>query len=116
MTRHVEQPGPPCTGTVATELVAAARKAGVTLAVGYCRRFHPSVVDVRTRLKDGRLGHVISMVAQHTTSTGQFIAPDNWRAAPEEAANAQRSGCDSSVASRAGGWRHRSRLRPAAPR
>ena len=24
------------------------------------------------------------MVAQHTTSTGQFIAPDNWRAAPEE--------------------------------
>jgi len=25
------------------------------------------------------------MVAQHTTSTGQFIAPDNWRAAPEEA-------------------------------
>jgi predicted dehydrogenase len=25
------------------------------------------------------------MVAQHTTSTGQFIPPDNWRAAPEEA-------------------------------
>ena len=25
------------------------------------------------------------MVAQHTTSTAQFIAPDNWRAAPEEA-------------------------------
>ncbi len=65
--------------------VAAARKAGVVLAVGYCRRFHPSVVEIRTRLKDGRLGAVISMVAQHTTSTGQFILPDNWRAAPEEA-------------------------------
>ena len=65
--------------------VEAARKAGVVLAVGYCRRFHPSVVDVRTRLKDGRLGHVISMVAQHTTSTGQFIPADNWRATPEEA-------------------------------
>ena len=25
------------------------------------------------------------MVAQHTTSTAQFIAPDNWRAMPEEA-------------------------------
>ena len=25
------------------------------------------------------------MVAQHTTSTGQFVAPSNWRAAPEEA-------------------------------
>jgi predicted dehydrogenase len=65
--------------------VAAARKAGVVLAVGYCRRFHPSVVEVRNRLRDGRLGAVISMVAQHTTSTGQFIPPDNWRAAPEEA-------------------------------
>jgi len=65
--------------------VAAARKAGVVLAVGYCRRFHPSVVEVRKHLEDGRLGSVISMVAQHTTSTGQFIPPDNWRAAPAEA-------------------------------
>jgi predicted dehydrogenase len=65
--------------------VAAARKAGVVLAVGYCRRFHPSVVEVRKRLADGRLGAVVSMVAQHTTSTGQFIPSDNWRAAPEEA-------------------------------
>src|SRR5712692_4604908 len=65
--------------------VMAARNAGVVLAVGYCRRFHPSVVEIRTRLNDGRLGAVVSMVAQHTTSTGQFIPPDNWRAAPEEA-------------------------------
>src|SRR5262245_29077157 len=69
----------------ADRAVEAARKAGVVLAVGYCRRFHPSVVEVRRRLAEGRLGTVISMVAQHTTSTGQFIAPDNWRAAPEEA-------------------------------
>ncbi len=69
----------------ADRAVDAARKAGVVLAVGYCRRFHPSVVEVRRRLAEGRLGTVISMVAQHTTSTGQFIAPDNWRAAPEEA-------------------------------
>lgn len=65
--------------------VDAARAAGVVLAVGYCRRFHPSVVDLRQRLAQGRLGAVVSMVAQHTTSTAQFIAPDNWRAAPEEA-------------------------------
>jgi predicted dehydrogenase len=57
----------------------------VVLAVGYCRRFHPSVVELRRRLRDGRLGTVVSMVAQHTTSTGQFIPPDNWRAAPDEA-------------------------------
>src|SRR5512132_4660202 len=65
--------------------VDAARKAGVVLAVGYCRRFHPSVVDFRQRLAQGRLGAVISLVAQHTTSTGQFIAAVKWRAAPEEA-------------------------------
>src|SRR5262245_31903634 len=62
----------------ADRAVDAARKAGVVLAVGYCRRFHPSVVEVRRRLAEGLLGTVISMVAQHTTSTGQFIAPDNW--------------------------------------
>jgi predicted dehydrogenase len=65
--------------------VAAARKAGVVLAVGFCRRFHPAVVAIRERLRDGRLGQVVSMVAQHTTSTGQFIPADNWRAAPAEA-------------------------------
>jgi predicted dehydrogenase len=81
---HVEKPIT-LDRTSAEAAVAAARKAGVTLAVGYCRRFHPSVVEIRNRLRDGRLGEVVSMVAQHTTSTGQFIAADNWRAAPEEA-------------------------------
>jgi predicted dehydrogenase len=81
---HVEKPITLDRGS-AGAAVGAARKAGVVLAVGYCRRFHPSVVELRRRLRDGRLGTVISMVAQHTTSTGQFIPPDNWRAAPDEA-------------------------------
>ncbi len=65
--------------------VEAARKAGVTLAVGYCRRFHPSFGEIRERLRDGRLGKIVGMVAQHTTSTQSFIAPENWRADPDEA-------------------------------
>jgi predicted dehydrogenase len=65
--------------------LAAVRRAGVVLAVGFNRRFHPSVVEIRNRLKDGRLGEVIAMVAQHTTSTQQFLSPDNWRVQPEEA-------------------------------
>jgi predicted dehydrogenase len=81
---HVEKPIT-LTRAGADAAVAAARKAGVVLAVGYCRRFHPSVVELRRRLRDGWLGSVESMVAQHTTSTAQFIPPDNWRAAPEEA-------------------------------
>ncbi len=63
----------------------AARKAGLILAVGFTRRFHPSVVELRLRARDGRLGSIVAMVAQHTTSTVQFIAPDNWRASAEEA-------------------------------
>ncbi len=64
---------------------AAAECDGIVLAVGFCRRFHPSVADMRQHLEDGRLGRVIAMVAQHTTSTGQFVPPENWRAAAEEA-------------------------------
>src|SRR5690606_32036380 len=65
--------------------VAAAERAGIVLAVGFNRRFHPSIAEVRKRLRDGRLGDVMSMVGQHTTSTGQFVAADNWRAQPDEA-------------------------------
>ena len=65
--------------------VEATRKAGVTLAVGYCRRFHPSFGEIRQRFADGRLGKIVGMVAQHTTSTQTFIAPENWRADPAEA-------------------------------
>jgi predicted dehydrogenase len=65
-------------------VVAAARKAGVVLAVGLARRFHPSIAAVRERVQSGALGKVIAMVAQHTTSTAQFVALDNWRSSPEE--------------------------------
>ncbi len=69
----------------AQAVVDAAQKAGVLLAVGFNRRFHPSVVEIRNRKADGRLGKVVAMVGQHTTSTGAFIPADNWRADPEEA-------------------------------
>ena len=40
---------------------------------------------MRAGCRTGRLGNVVAMVAQHTTSTAQFVALDNWRAAPDEA-------------------------------
>jgi predicted dehydrogenase len=81
---HVEKPIT-LTRASADAAVMAARKAGVVVAVGFCRRFHPAVVAIRERLREGRLGQVMSMVAQHTTSTAQFIPSGNWRAAPAEA-------------------------------
>jgi predicted dehydrogenase len=71
--------------TSARAVADAAHKSGLILAVGFTRRFHPSIGELRARVLDGRLGNVIALVAQHTTSTAQFVAPDNWRAAPEEA-------------------------------
>lgn len=69
----------------ARSVAEAARLAGLVLAVGFTRRFHPSIAELRRRAQDGRLGKIVAMVAQHTTSTQQFIAPGNWRTAPEEA-------------------------------
>ena len=63
----------------------AARKSGVLLAVGFNRRFHPSIVEIRNRKADGRLGSVVAMVGQHTTSTQAFLAADNWRSSAAEA-------------------------------
>jgi predicted dehydrogenase len=65
--------------------VTAVRRAGVVLAVGFNRRLHPSIIETRQRLADGRIGKVMAMVARHTTSTAQFIPADNWRAQPDEA-------------------------------
>jgi predicted dehydrogenase len=69
----------------ARRIAAAAREAGLVLAVGFNRRFHPSICELRARARDGHLGRIVAMVAQHTTSTAPFVALDNWRAAPEEA-------------------------------
>ena len=69
----------------ARRVAAAAADNGLTLAVGLNRRFHPSICELRERLHSGRLGKVVAMVAQHTTSTAQFVPLDNWRAAPQEA-------------------------------
>ena len=65
--------------------VEATRKAGVLLAVGFNRRFHPSIVEIRNRKAAGRLGAIVAMVGQHTTSTQSFLAADNWRSDPNEA-------------------------------
>ena len=65
------------------------RRGGAAGGTGARGRLYPAVSSehrrAARRARDGRLGDVVAMVAQHTTSTAQFIAPDNWRAAAEEA-------------------------------
>jgi predicted dehydrogenase len=84
--KHIHVEKPLTLDRPSAEIAAAAvKRAGVVLAVGFNRRFHPSIVELRKRLRDGKLGQIMTMVTQHTTSTGQFIAADNWRAQADEA-------------------------------
>lgn len=68
----------------ADRAVAATQKAGVILAVGFCRRFHPSITEIRARVRDGRLGGLVSMVGQQTSGTSAYLPADGWRVDPTE--------------------------------
>ena len=64
----------------AQDAVAAVRKAGVTLAVGYNRRFHPDMVKLREMIRGGELGTILHVEATMTFPNVLFINPAHWRA------------------------------------
>ncbi len=68
----------------AEEAVSAAKTAGVTLGLGYNRRFHPEMTKLRERIRTGELGTVLHVEATMTFPNGLFIKPDAWRAARHE--------------------------------
>jgi predicted dehydrogenase len=64
----------------AEEAVNAAKKAGVTLALGYNRRFHPEMSKLRTRIRSGDLGVIEHVEATMTFANALLLKPDAWRA------------------------------------
>jgi predicted dehydrogenase len=64
----------------AEDAVAAVRKAGVTLAVGYNRRFHPEMTKLRAMVRDGELGTILHLEATMTFPNALSINPKHWRA------------------------------------
>ena len=84
---HVEKPLTLDRPSAEAAVAAAAKRAGVVLAVGFNRRFHPSVVEIRKRLADGRLG-AGDVDGRRSTPPrpAQFIAADNWRGAARRGA------------------------------
>jgi predicted dehydrogenase len=64
----------------AEEAVAAVRKAGVTLALGYNRRIHPEMIKLREMVQSGELGTVLHIEATMTFPNVLFINPGHWRA------------------------------------
>ncbi len=69
----------------ATRAKAAADAAGIVLAVGFNRRFHPSMCLLREAVTSGRLGTLVTISAEQTALHGIALARDAWRASVEEA-------------------------------
>ena len=63
----------------------AADKAGVVLAVGFNRRFHPSMALLREAVISGRIGTLVTLSAEQTALHGITMAEDAWRVRPDEA-------------------------------
>jgi predicted dehydrogenase len=63
----------------------AADQAGIVLAVGFNRRFHPSMGLLRESVASGRLGTLVTISAEQTALHGIGMAPDAWRARSDEA-------------------------------
>lgn len=72
------------TASEAKGVIAAAEQARVVLGAGFNRRFHPSMNELRERIRDGRLGIIEGCLIEQTAGGGVSIRPDEWRANPNE--------------------------------
>ena len=64
----------------ATRAVDAARRAGITLGLGFNRRLHPEMAKLRERIRTGGLGTVMHVEATMTFPNALLLTPDQWRA------------------------------------
>ena len=70
--------------TEADGMLDAAARAGIVLAVGFNRRFHPSMVRLRDAVRTGVLGAIVTASAEQTALHGLHMPDTAWRAQPEE--------------------------------
>ena len=68
----------------AKSALKAVKKAGVVLGVDFQRRFHPSVAEIRKRVRDGSLGPISFCVGEVSTPSGLALPAESWRVNPEE--------------------------------
>jgi len=62
----------------------ATQKAGVTLGLGYNRRFHPEMIKLRDKIKSGELGIIMHCEATMTFPNALMLKADAWRAQRDE--------------------------------
>jgi len=72
-------------GDAAAAAIAAVREAGVTIGLGYNRRFHPTWIDLKERVQSGALGTILHAECTMSGPNGLLISADAWRAHASEA-------------------------------
>jgi predicted dehydrogenase len=73
------------TRKTAEKAVEACRAAGITLGLGFNRRYAPTFVEMMRRIHAGEIGDVLHIEAQHSGPTGYGLKAGNWRATRAEA-------------------------------
>lgn len=71
-------------GAGAQESIDAAAEAGLTLGVGYSRRFHPEMITLKEKIKNGDLGTILHIEATMTFPNALYLQPGAWRADTSE--------------------------------
>ena len=69
----------------AVAAIEAAEHAGIVLAVGFNRRFHPSMGHLRRAVREQRLGTIVAVTAEQTALWGLNLTAEAWRAQSSEA-------------------------------
>ena len=69
----------------AEKMIATVRKAGVALGIGYNRRFHPEMINLRKRIRSGELGELEHIECTMAVPNALFMPKTAWRATPDEA-------------------------------
>jgi predicted dehydrogenase len=68
----------------ARSALEAVQKAGVVIGLDYQRRFHPSIGEIRKRVRNGSLGTICCCSAEVTTPSGLTLPKESWRTNPDE--------------------------------
>src|ERR1700683_2618139 len=69
----------------AAAAIDAVARAGVKLGVASPRRFHPGMVELKTRVDSGSLGTIAHCYGEQNTPAGLWMAEGSWRATQAEA-------------------------------
>jgi predicted dehydrogenase len=68
----------------ADQMLDAVAHAGIVLAVGFNRRFSPSMTRLRDTVRGGHLGRIVTISAEQTALHGLTLTEGAWRVQPTE--------------------------------